>query len=135
MAEEHGAATVDPECASLQHEEWEVIESIYPDYISQSLDADGSFRLELPVEFGQARTIHIMNDSITDEAEKMALEAAQKAFQEEKGLHSTSSLSLTTLPPLLLHIILPSAYPIRKAPSLLSIRATHLWLQTRQITR
>jgi len=38
------------------------------------------------------------------------------------------SASLSTLPPLLLHLILPPAYPLHVAPQIASIRATHEWL-------
>jgi len=38
------------------------------------------------------------------------------------------SASLSTLPPLLLHLILPPAYPLHVAPHIASIRATHEWL-------
>lgn len=37
-------------------------------------------------------------------------------------------LSLSSLPPLLISMILPPSYPLRSAPRLTSIRATHLWL-------
>ena len=38
------------------------------------------------------------------------------------------ALSLSTLPPLLLQISLPTGYPLTEAPKLISMRATHLWL-------
>ncbi|KAJ8081187.1 hypothetical protein PM082_018030 [Marasmius tenuissimus] len=112
----------DTECSLLQKEEWEVIESIYPDYISQSLDEEGSIRLELPVEFGEPRSIQVVNSS-------------EGIDSPETTKNEVKELSLSTLPPLLLHIILPQAYPVKEAPSLLSIRATHLWLQPHHIAR
>jgi len=38
------------------------------------------------------------------------------------------SISLSALPPLLLHIILPPTYPISSPPDINSLRASHLWL-------
>ncbi|ESK85858.1 e3 ubiquitin-protein ligase rnf14 [Moniliophthora roreri MCA 2997] len=104
------------ECALLQKEEMEVLESIYPDYITQNLASDGSFKLEFPIEFNEQRTVNVLDDSA------LALDQAV-------------SLPLSTLPPLLLHIMLPTTYPVNEAPTLLSLRATHLWLQTPHITR
>ncbi|KAK7025550.1 hypothetical protein VNI00_015903 [Paramarasmius palmivorus] len=107
------------ECAALQKEEIEVLESIYPDYITQNLASDGSFKLELPVEFNEARTVNVLGDN------------SSSSDQES----SSVLLQLSTLPPLLLHVVLPPAYPINEAPTLLSLRATHLWLQAPHIAR
>ncbi|KAF9259076.1 RWD-domain-containing protein [Marasmius fiardii PR-910] len=120
------AENMDTQHDPLQKEEWEVIESIYPDYISQNLDESGSFKLELPVEFPQSRTIDVLKDSAAGEGANDTPDMAR-----EESL----SLSLSTLPPLLLHIVLPPTYPTRTAPSLLSIRATHLWLQADQVVQ
>ncbi|KAF9259080.1 hypothetical protein L218DRAFT_934086 [Marasmius fiardii PR-910] len=109
----------------LQKEEWEVIESIYPDYISQNLDESGSFKLELPVELPQSRMISVLKDTAAEGANDVPDMAREESF----------SLSLSTLPPLLLHIVLPPPYSTRTAPSLLSIRATHLWLQADQVVQ
>lgn len=35
---------------------------------------------------------------------------------------------MSTLPPLLVHLTLPPAYPLQQGPQISSIRATHLWL-------
>ncbi|KAK0208513.1 RWD-domain-containing protein [Desarmillaria ectypa] len=91
------------ECQSLQREEWEVLESIYPECISSDM-YDSSVKLEIPVEFSESRTVSIFNDGLSQ------------------------SLSLAVLPPLLLHIILPLAYPLHDPPQLVSIHATHLWM-------
>ncbi|SJL05930.1 uncharacterized protein ARMOST_09266 [Armillaria ostoyae] len=91
------------ECQSLQREEWEVLESIYPECVSSDM-RDSSVKLEVPVEFSDSRTVSIFNDGLSQ------------------------SLSLTVLPPLLLHIILPLAYPLHDPPQLVSIRAMHLWM-------
>ncbi|KAG7450277.1 uncharacterized protein BT62DRAFT_962071 [Guyanagaster necrorhizus] len=92
------------ECQSLQREEWEVLEvSIYPECVSSGI-CDTSVKLEIPVEFSEPRTVSISNDGLSQ------------------------SLSLTVLPPLLLHIDLPLAYPLYDPPQLVSIHATHLWM-------
>ncbi|KAK0473209.1 hypothetical protein IW261DRAFT_704530 [Armillaria novae-zelandiae] len=91
------------ECQSLQVEEWEVLESIYPECVSSDM-RDSSIKLEVPVEFSESRTVSIFNDGLSQ------------------------SLSLTVLPPLLLYIVLPSAYPLHDPPQLVSIRATHIWM-------
>lgn len=36
-------------------------------------------------------------------------------------------LSLSSLPPLLLQIVLPAAYPLHAAPEIVAIRAQHAW--------
>jgi E3 ubiquitin-protein ligase RNF14 len=38
------------------------------------------------------------------------------------------TVSLSTLPPLLIHINLPSYYPLHVSPQITSVRATHVWL-------
>lgn len=42
--------------------------------------------------------------------------------------HNSQKLFLSSLPPLLISIILPPSYPLHSAPRLTSIRATYLWL-------
>lgn len=89
-------------------------QSIYPEYVS-SQNLEGDFKLEIPVELGSPRSV-IISEPI----------ASTTSTPERKPTCQT--LSLSTLPPLLIHLILPPAYPIHKPPQIVSIRATHVWL-------
>ncbi|KAH6917635.1 ring finger protein 14 isoform 2 [Coprinopsis sp. MPI-PUGE-AT-0042] len=100
------------ECRRLQQEEFEVLESIYPECVSSEI-IDGSFKLEVPVDFGESKDVVITQGP-----------EVNNSTQEPQY----ELLSLSTLPPLLLSIGLPSYYPLTEPPKLLSIRATHLWL-------
>ncbi|KAJ7492858.1 hypothetical protein FB451DRAFT_1219832 [Mycena latifolia] len=95
--------------------ELEVLESIYPDFIStdQSNESESFLKLEIPVELGEPSTVVLIGDS----ADPNAL-----------------TLSLTSLPPLLLHIVLSAAYPSRDPPDV-SIRSNHSWLPPPLLTR
>lgn len=68
---------------------------------------DGTLKLEVPVEFDQPRHVIIQDTGSKAEAERV---------------------SVSTLPPLLIHVSLPPAYPVQEAPQISFIRATHLWL-------
>ncbi|KAF5368313.1 hypothetical protein D9758_002366 [Tetrapyrgos nigripes] len=98
------------ECHSLQKEELEVLESIYPDYILDSSDTHGNLKFEVPVEFSESQTV-ILSETFSSGTE-----------------HQAQTLSLSTLPPLLLHVALPALYPISQPPIIELIRSTHLWL-------
>ncbi|KAF8971579.1 hypothetical protein BDZ97DRAFT_1252221 [Flammula alnicola] len=100
-------------CQSLQKEEIEVLESIYPEYIS-SRNSDGILNLEVPVELGSPRFVDITSSNRFDAH-------LIPHNQEEK-------ISLTVLPPIRLHIVLPPSYPLYGPPKITSIRATHGWL-------
>lgn len=43
------------------------------------------------------------------------------------------TLNLSVLPPLLLHVILPSSYPLHSPPEIVSLRATHMWIPNIQV--
>ncbi|KAK7694417.1 hypothetical protein QCA50_001603 [Cerrena zonata] len=88
-------------CKTLRAEEFEVLESIYPDYISGD-PSNGILRLEVPVELSEHHSLISVEDKIL--------------------------ASLSTLPPLLLEIILPPNYPLYAPPQILSLHATHAWL-------
>lgn len=95
-----------------REEEFQVLESIYPEYIVQH--AEDLIRLEIPVELGERRTI---------------------TLQSEAQL-SDLTLELSYLPSILLEIVLPTSYPSRTAPAIRSIHATHFWLtQTAELAR
>jgi len=105
------------ECLSMQKEEFEVLESIYPEYVS-SRSLDGTLKLEIPIELPSSKSVII--------SEPSSSVASATPLPERKP--TVLSISLSALPPLLLHIILPPSYPMRLPPEIGSIRASHLWL-------
>ncbi|KAL6304222.1 hypothetical protein BKA93DRAFT_733706 [Sparassis latifolia] len=109
-------------CASLQREEWEVLESIYPDCVSNDIK-HGIVKLEVPIEFPDPRSIALVDDHTTP---------FRRTDRFPHGLlHSRTAglsiLSLSTLPPILLDVLLPPTYPYTP-PEIVSIHATHSWL-------
>jgi len=105
------------ECLSMQKEEFEVLESIYPEYVS-SRSLDGTLKLEIPIELPSSKSVIV--------SEPSSSVASATPLPERKP--TVLSISLSALPPLLLHIILPPSYPMRLPPEIGSIRASHLWL-------
>ncbi|KAF8895056.1 RWD domain-containing protein [Gymnopilus junonius] len=102
-------------CDSMQKEELEVLESIYPEFLS-SRSVDRIIKFEIPVEFGILKPVAIAESR----------QPSTLRLSEEKPTLQT--LSLSALPPLLLHIVLPSLYPLYDPPEITSLRATHLWV-------
>lgn len=90
---------------SLRDEELQVLESIYPEYISSA--ANDTIRLEIPVEFGTPRTVKCIDQS---------------------SVTVNPSLELLHLPPILLSIKLPPRYPSEESPAISSIFVAHSWL-------
>ncbi|KAJ7706433.1 hypothetical protein B0H17DRAFT_629154 [Mycena rosella] len=87
--------------------ELEVLESIFPDFIASSTDQSESFlKFEIPVELGEPSDVILINDTADSDA---------------------LTLSLTSLPPLLLHIVLSATYPTHDPPGV-SVRSNHSWL-------
>jgi E3 ubiquitin-protein ligase RNF14 len=80
-------------------------QSIYPEYVSSRIN-EGTLKLEIPVEFDHSQNVVIMGDTPSA---------------------GTETVSVSTLPPLLIHVALPSAYPLQEGPQVSFIRATHLW--------
>ena len=74
-------------------------------------------KLEIPVEFNSRKSVVLSEYSPW-------LDAA--AQQDRKA--TTLSISVSALPPLLLHIVLPSSYPICVPPEIKSVRASNVWL-------
>ncbi|KAJ7071255.1 hypothetical protein C8F01DRAFT_1109743 [Mycena amicta] len=81
--------------------EIEILKSIYPDFVSTDASDESFIRLEVPVYLGEPRAV-LLRDG-----------------------ESTLRLSLSNLPPLLLHVILVPGYPLHIPPDL-SIRSS--WL-------
>ncbi|KAJ7783527.1 hypothetical protein DFH07DRAFT_788086 [Mycena maculata] len=89
-------------------EEVQVLEAIYPDYISTDQSTSDSFlKLEIPVQLGEPSTVVLRTDDSADS--------------------DSVTLSLTTLPPVLLHIVLCATYPASDPPDV-SIRTNNSWL-------
>nr|VWO96629.1 Uncharacterized protein [Ganoderma boninense] len=101
-------------CASLQQEEWEVLEAIHPDFLSTGA-SKGYIRLEIPVDLAEPTVVLLQTAS------------ADHDRLPSSGAGSSASLSLTTLPPILLDISIPQAYPYIP-PQIRTLHATHSWL-------
>lgn len=124
-------------CASLQLEEWEVLEvrptiehrrkdwlmrtmqSIYPDCVSSD-PSKGVKSLEIPIESGEERTVIVVED------ETMGSTSLTEDHQTARS--EPQALSLSSLPPVLLQFILPETYPMSSPPSIMSLHATNSWL-------
>ncbi|KAJ7597283.1 RWD-domain-containing protein, partial [Mycena floridula] len=93
-------------------DEWLSFVSIYPDFTTGSAwrpdVGESSIKLDIPVEFSSPRTINIYDDS--------------------HG--SNTKLTLSTLPSLLLSIVLPADYPDSRPPIISSLFST--WLTPSQ---
>ncbi|KAJ7462612.1 hypothetical protein B0H11DRAFT_2053559 [Mycena galericulata] len=92
--------------------EIEVLEAIYPDYIytePSGSDSDSFLKLEIPIQLSEPSTVILLTE---DPNESDAL-----------------TLSLTTLPPVLLDIVLGATYPTDDPPHV-SIRSNHSWLSS-----
>lgn len=85
-------------------------QSIYPECISTYI-SEGSLKLEVPIEFDEPQTICFVEDGSVAASSSEPL-----------------SITLSSLPPLLINVILPPSYPLTMPPELVSIRATHSWL-------
>ena len=87
-------------------------QSIFPDCITRE-KTRGLLKLEVPVEFERIHTVKIHQDGT------LAHQSDKAKFQEA---------SLSTLPPILLSILIPPTYPLLEPAQILSIRVTHFWL-------
>lgn len=86
--------------------------SIFPDCVTRETTR-GLLKLEVPIELEKVHTVSIHQDGT------LAHKNDEAKFQEA---------GLTTLPPILLSILLPPLYPLLEPPQLLSVRVTHFWL-------
>lgn len=81
-------------------------------------------KLEVPIEFPEPKAIYVVSDR---------KEAPSAGFSSEPAGAGPSSvpasplLSLATLPPILLDVLLPATYPY-SPPIIQSLHATHSWL-------
>jgi len=98
-------------------------QSIYPDCASGDITT-GTIKLEIPVEFPESRTVCVADDHSIPSAEDTPTSGSFASASRDSG---PSHLSLSTLPPLLLDILLPPSYPYGP-PMIVSLHATHSWL-------
>lgn len=97
-----------------------ILQSIYPDCVSSD-PLKGVKSLEIPIEFCEERTVLIVDDgTITS----ISLPEGQAPQIEQQ------TLSLSSLPPVLLQFILPETYPLSASPSIVSLHVTNSWLAT-----
>ncbi|KZV77620.1 RWD-domain-containing protein [Peniophora sp. CONT] len=109
------------ECAILQEEELQVLESIYPDCILPSNDASGTIKkFEVSIELGDCTSVHIVDDGSTHTAAGPSQNVLSHAPPE--------ILSLSAFPPILLEIYLPPDYPESQPPRINSLHVSHDWL-------
>ncbi|KAF5377546.1 hypothetical protein D9615_005196 [Tricholomella constricta] len=120
------------QCEALQREEYEVLEvqsrslrgvsslnnirwqSIYPECISSEITGN-SLRLEIPVEFDESYTVCVVQD-------------VSSSMSNISNSDAQITLSLSSLPSLMISVTLPASYPLESPPTVTSIRASHLWL-------
>ncbi|KAF8845404.1 hypothetical protein BDN67DRAFT_993632 [Paxillus ammoniavirescens] len=133
-------------CRAMQIEEWQVLESIHPT-ICISNDTSNSrsmIKLEIPIELGEERQIAIapvlpevyytapeLPPSTPESSCQSLLSNEHECTPSPDILHSLSvsdSAVLSTLPPLHLHISLPSSYPLHALPTIQSLQAASGWL-------
>ncbi|KAF8168339.1 RWD domain-containing protein [Crassisporium funariophilum] len=107
------------ECQSSQKEELEVLESIFPECIS-NWKSDGTLKLNIPIEFGERRCVNISKPNQSLYSSASSIQLIEPTAME--------TVYLTTLPPLLVHIILPTSYPLHRPPQIISVRASQQWL-------
>ncbi|KAI0639186.1 RWD-domain-containing protein [Trametes polyzona] len=113
-------------CKALQQEELDVLESIYPECLSVDT-SKGLIRLEVPVELPDATAVSIHNDLLTETGSSSNSPAAGPSTSTGSSDGQANTLTLTTLPPILLDVCIPPAYP-HVPPQIRSIHATHSWV-------
>lgn len=94
-------------CTVQKSEEWEVLSSIYPDCVSRD-SPNGVLKLEIPVEPQNPINVFV-TASGTGEVQE-------------------HHLSLSSLPPLFLEVVLPPAYPLYAAPEISSFHVSGSWI-------
>ncbi|KAG8836039.1 translation termination inhibitor protein itt1 [Serendipita sp. 399] len=124
------------ECAVSRLEEWTVLSSVYPEYLSASSTVNEqtmsetksiTLRLEVPVEL-EGQSVEVMRGS-DDRLD--CLNPTASCSQTESSI----SLSLHRLPPLIFSLLLPPTYPLRATPLLTNIHALHGWLSPVELSK
>lgn len=106
----------------MQQEEWEVLESIYPDSVSGDITS-GTLKLVIPIEFSDPKTVSVFHDRSWDYPGTTMPHGSPPSPLRASG---PTHLPLATLPPLLLDIVLPPSYPYGP-PAIVSLHATYAW--------
>lgn len=128
------------ECRILQSEELEVVEvsthwhssrsqdsqlvqSIYPDYISHNVDEDVNvIILQVPIQLSVKHQV-IVSPTGGDLSLQTQDDSSSKPFHNEG-----STAMVSSLPPIMLHVTLPGQYPLQCSPQITSIYASQSWL-------
>ncbi|KAF8898348.1 hypothetical protein BD779DRAFT_1431073 [Infundibulicybe gibba] len=123
MAESVSGATIQ-ECRMLQSEEYEILQSIYPECLTSATRED-TITLEVGIEFSEPRNVILTKKS----------EATYGICSSRTGDRpEPQTITLSTLPPLFLKIRLAADYPLAKPPCIASLRVEHQWFaQTIQL--
>lgn len=94
-------------------------QSIYPDCVSSD-PSKGIKSLEIPIELADERTVEIVDDGTTA--------SAFLPEQQSQASHSEPhTLSVSSLPPILLKFTLPTTYPVSAPPIITSLHVTNSW--------
>lgn len=96
--------------------------------------ADRSIKLEVPVELGDGETRKVVldlarsTDQIVPDAKTGAILTAGPSSSPGVDYIQRESLSLSTLPPILLNLNIPVDYPTHKPPFIVSIHSSYSWI-------
>lgn len=93
-------------------------QSIYPECVTSD-PSNGMVKLEVAVEFGEPRTISMVDDGTISEFQPDSRHMSQTG--------ETTQLAVSSLPPFLIQLALPQDYPLHAPPNIISIRATYSW--------
>lgn len=91
-------------CEDLISEELDVIESIYPDYLSRQNE---TILLNIPIDLEEIRTIQISSNGT-------------RLHKDNNESHL--ELQISKLPPFRLEVTLPSSYPLDEPPLIKSFK-------------
>ncbi|KAG8856703.1 translation termination inhibitor protein itt1 [Serendipita sp. 411] len=125
------------ECATLRLDEWTVLSSVYPEYLSASSNVNEqtmgetgpiTLRFEVPVEL-ENQSVEIVR-GLGDNRHDCPNPAGPSSQAE-----SSISLSLSRLPPLIFSLLLPPTYPLQATPLLTNIHALHGWLSPVELSK
>ncbi|KAJ3512797.1 hypothetical protein NLJ89_g3313 [Agrocybe chaxingu] len=102
-------------CEGLQLEEFEVLQAIYPDFISN------------PSSFRNDKVLHLMLG--VELPNETGIEVFSPQADHPNLAPSSSAILLSSLPPLRICLRFPSEYPLQKPPEITYIRVEYLWFK------
>jgi len=108
-------------CALMREEEWQVLEAIYPEYLLKlQSDEEEVVKLTVPVELGegQPKEVTLYDPDAPD-----------------NDSTPPATISLLTLPPILLSLRLPHGYPVYNPPVITTIQAALPWITKQHLDR